>query len=135
MPELSTFSLEGTIPNLKGKVVLLDFFASWCAPCKASFPAIEELHKQFESEGLVVIAVNVDTTKKEMEAFLRKEKVTFTILRDASQKLVRAVDVPTMPSSFLISRDGKIAYAHEGYKGAETKRQYTEEIKALLKNP
>jgi cytochrome c biogenesis protein CcmG/thiol:disulfide interchange protein DsbE len=132
-PDLSKFGLEGTIPDLHGKVVIVDFFASWCEPCKESFPVMEELIQKYGGKGLVIVAVNVDKKKEDMEDFLKKHPATFTILRDASSKLVSAVKIPTMPSSFLLDKQGKVHSFHRGFKGAETKKQYIEEIESLLK--
>ena len=133
-PELGAFKLEGKLPDsTKGKVVMVDFWASWCEPCKQSFPAMEELHKRYSDRGLVIIAVNVDENRPDMEAFLKKNAATFTVVRDANQKLVERTGIATMPSSFLIDRDGKVRFAHTGFRGAETKKKYEEEIESLLK--
>jgi thiol-disulfide isomerase/thioredoxin len=132
-PDLNQFGLEGTVPDIHGKVVIVDFFASWCHPCQESFPVMEELYKQYAGKGLVIIAVNVDKNKADMDDFLKAHPASFVILRDASNKLVSQVKIPTMPSSFLLDRDGKIHAFHRGFKGDETKKKYTEELEALLK--
>lgn len=133
-PDLAGFKLEGKLPdNLKGKVVMIDFWASWCEPCKASFPAMDDLQKRFADQGLVVIAVNVDENKSDMDDFLKKHAATFTIVRDPSQKLVDKANISTMPSSFLVDRDGRVRFVHSGYRGEETKKKYAEEIESLLK--
>ncbi len=132
-PDLTKFGLEGTLPDLQGKIVLVDFFASWCEPCKESFPAMEELKQKYGDKGLVIIAINVDKKKEDMEGFLKKYPVTFTIVRDASSKLVNEVKIPTMPSSFLLDKSGKVHAFHRGFKGAETKKKYVEQIESLLK--
>jgi thiol-disulfide isomerase/thioredoxin len=133
-PDLASFTLEGRLPDtIKGKVVLVDFWASWCAPCKASFPALDELHRRYQDRGFVVIAVSVDDNRARMEDFLKNHKVGFSVLRDARQKLVENVGVGAMPSSFLLDREGKVRFAHTGYRGAETKKKYEEEIELLLK--
>ena len=132
-PDLSTFGLEGEIPNLKGKVVLLDFFASWCGPCKASFPIMQELHKQYAGKDLVILAVNLDDKKEAMQEFLAKYPSDFSIVRDAKKKLVETVKISTMPSSFILDREGKIRAIHKGFKGDESKKKYIEEIDSLLK--
>jgi thiol-disulfide isomerase/thioredoxin len=136
LPDLATFKLEGKLPeDMKGKVILLDFWASWCEPCKKSFPAMEELKKKYGDKGFIVLAVSVDEKKENMEKFLKSMNVSFTTLRDAEQKLVAAADVPTMPTSFLIDRTGKICHVHSGFKGEETTKQYAQEIEQLLKDP
>jgi len=133
-PDLSTFKLEGKLPDsTKGKVVLVDFWASWCGPCQKSFPAMEELHKRYGERGLVIIAVNVDEERNNMEEFLKKNAATFVVVRDGNQKLVERTGIASMPSSFLIDREGKVRFTHTGYLGAETKKKYEEEIEALLK--
>lgn len=132
-PDLNTFSLEGKLPaDLKGKVILVDFWASWCGPCKDSFPVMEELQKTYGEKGLVVLAVNLDEEKSAMDDFLKQNKVSFTVVRDASKKLVSAVNISSMPSSFILGPDGKVAAVHKGFHGKETGKQYAREISDLL---
>lgn len=132
-PALSTFSLEGKLPDdLKGKVVLVDFWASWCGPCKESFPVMEELHQKYASKGLVILAVNVDEDSAAMKDFLKDHKVTFTIVRDASKKLVGTANIASMPTSFVIGADGKVVSIHKGFHGKETAKEYAAEFDKLL---
>ncbi len=134
LPDLSAQGLEGKLPeDMKGKVLLVDFWASWCQPCAESFPVLEELHKKYAAEGLVIVAVSADEKKADMEKFLKKRPVTFCVVRDAAQKLVGQADVNTMPTSFLIDRAGKVRFLHDGFHGAETKKKYVAEIETLLK--
>jgi thiol-disulfide isomerase/thioredoxin len=132
-PDLNQFGLEGTVPDTHGKVVIVDFFASWCHPCQESFPVMEELYKQYAGKGVVIIAINLDKNKADMDDFLKSHPASFVILRDAGNKLVSQVKIPTMPSSFLLDRDGKIHAFHRGFKGEETRKKYIKEIEALLK--
>ena len=133
-PELASFKLEGKLPDTaKAKVVMVDFWASWCDPCKRSFPVMEELHQRYGKDGLVIIAVNVDEKRADMEAFLKKNAVSFAVLGDGNQKLVERAGVAAMPTSFLIDKDGKVRFLHNGFRGAETKKKYDEEIQSLLK--
>jgi len=132
-PDLAASGLEGDLPaELKGKTVLVDFWASWCGPCKQSFPVMEELQKRYRPRGLVIIAISVDQNKKDMAEFLKKNPVSFTVARDAAQKLVARVDVAAMPSSFLLDGQGKVRFVHAGFHGAETRKQYEQEIESLL---
>ena len=132
-PDLTTFKLEGKLPDaLKGKVVIVDFWASWCGPCKESFPVMNELIKKYADRGLVIIAVNADEARTDMEAFLKLNPASFTVVRDAAQKLVEKVDVGTMPSSFILDREGKVRYLHNGFHGEKTKKEYMAEIESLL---
>jgi len=134
MPNLAGFKLEGQLPDaLKGKVVLLDFWASWCGPCAKSFPAMEELHQRYKDRGLVVLAVSVDEKQSDLQKFLQKNRASFAVVRDAAQKLVAGADVKAMPTSFLVGRDGKVRFIHSGFHGEDTKKQYGEEIESLLK--
>jgi len=133
-PDLGGFKLEGKLPDsIKGKVVLVDFWASWCEPCKQSFPVMEELQKHYGERGFIIVAVNVDENRADMEAFLKKNTASFVVMRDAGQKLVDKAGIATMPSSFLIDREGKVRFTHTGFRGAETKKKYEEEIESLLK--
>ncbi len=133
LPDLTTFQLEGKLPEkLKGQVILLDFFASWCGPCKSSFPAMEDLRKKYESAGLTILAVSIDDKRENMERFVQSTGVSFATVRDAKKKLVSAADIPAMPTSLLIDRAGKIRFLHAGFRGEETTRDYTKEIEQLL---
>src|SRR5262245_6442629 len=99
LPPLGDFGLEGSLPNLKGKVVYLDFWASWCGPCKASFPILNKWHQQFTAKGFTVLGVSVDEKAEQMSGFLKGVPISFPVVRDASQKLVASADVKTMPTS------------------------------------
>jgi len=133
LPDLKSFQLQGELPaDLKGKVILLDFWASWCGPCKESFPAMEQLHKKYAGKGLVILAVNVDENAEQMKDFLKDHPATFTIVHDATKKLVGTANISSMPASFLISKDGKIAAVHKGFHGKKTTEEYEAEIEKLL---
>lgn len=132
-PALSQFKLDGNVPDkLSGKVVLVDFWASWCLPCKESFPTMEELQKNY-GEKLAVIAVSVDEKKSDMESFVKQRPVSFAIVRDAEQKLVGFANVETMPTSYLLDAEGNVRFIHNGFHGKDTKKQYVAEIEQLLK--
>ena len=131
-PDLSKFKLEGKLPDLNGKVVLVDFWASWCAPCKESFPTMNDLQKRYGRQGFIIIAINVDENNSDMVDFLKKHSASFTVVRDAAQKLVDKVDISTMPTSFLIDSSGKVRFTHSGFRGDETKKRYEQEIESLL---
>src|SRR3954454_5292966 len=93
IPNLGQFGLEGSLPSLKGKVVYLDFWASWCGPCKASFPVLDKWQHQFSARGFTVLAVSEDEKPEAMKAFLEKTKISFPVVRDAARKLVAAANV------------------------------------------
>lgn len=129
---LESFGLEGTVPELAGKVVLLDFWASWCGPCAKSFPELDALYKEYRERGVVVLGINVDEERSAMDAFLKKLPVTFPIVRDARQKLVAKVNVGSMPTSVLLERSGRERFRHSGFRGAETIEALRGHLEALL---
>ncbi|MCZ6673372.1 MAG: TlpA disulfide reductase family protein [Verrucomicrobia bacterium] len=132
LPDISSFQLEGEIPDLDGKVVLLDFWASWCAPCKASFPAMEELYQEFKDQGFVILAVSVDSSAKAYKKFADKSGVTFPLVLDAQKKLVSTAEIEVMPTSLMIDKKGIIRTVHQGYLGKKTIETYRTEIQSLL---
>ena len=132
-PDLSRFGLEGALPDLSGKVALVDFWASWCAPCKRSFPVMKELVDKFGARGFTVVAVCLDENKGAMESFLKKNPVPFVVLHDVKGRLAEAIGVEKMPTSFLVGAGGKIAGIHSGFDGAATRKEYLAEIEAALK--
>jgi thiol-disulfide isomerase/thioredoxin len=133
-PDVGKFKIDGKLPDsLKGKIVLVDFWASWCGPCAASFPAMEALHGQYKDKGVVILAVSVDKKPADMEAFLKKHAASFTVVRDVEQRLVAATEADAMPTSFLLDGAGKVRFVHKGFRGEESRKKYIEEIEALLK--
>ncbi len=134
-PDLAKFELEGNLPgDLKGKVILIDFWATWCAPCKESFPVLEKLHHDYAKRGLVILAISVDRDKKKVARFLKKQPVSFSVLRDVAQKLVARANVKTMPTSFIVDKQGKVRFLHNGFHAKKTERQYIQEIEQLLES-
>ena len=117
-----------------GKVVLLDFWASWCSPCLKSFPWMNELQKKHGADGLVVLAVNVDQDRKLADAFLGKTSAQFKIEFDPNGTVARQFDVQAMPTSFLIDRQGKVRVRHAGFK-EKNREQREQQIAQLLKEP
>jgi len=133
LPELASFKLEGKMPDsLTGKIVIVDFWASWCLPCAESFPVMDELQKKF-GDRVVVLAVNVDEKAANMDKFLKRHPVTFTVVRDAGHKLVAAVSPETMPTSFILDGEGKVRFLHKGFHGETTRKEYLSELESLLK--
>jgi thiol-disulfide isomerase/thioredoxin len=122
----------GAVPETAGRVVLVDFWASWCAPCKASFPAFARLHADYAARGLVIVAVSVDEKPAAYTRFVEQQRPPFATLLDERQRLVQAVQVPAMPTSYLIGRDGRVRSVHQGFHGAASERELRNEIEALL---
>ena len=122
----------GALPDLKGKVVLIDFWASWCAPCKASFPALGRLHRELGPRGVVIVAVGIDEKPAAAVAFWKRLNPPFATLHDATQKLVPQVAPPTMPTSYLVGRDGRVRSVHQGFHGDATEKELKRQLEALL---
>lgn len=118
-PAFSAKPLAGgapvTLEALRGKVVYLDFWASWCGPCRQSLPWMEQLRKDFGAAGLEVVAVNVDETPADGIAFLKRYPVGYTTVGDAGGDIAELYDVRDMPSSYLIDRDGTVRHVHRGF--------------------
>ena len=100
----------------EGKVVVIDFWASWCVPCRRSFPWLNAMHEKYGDDGLVIIGVNLDAERAEAEAFLKKYPPNFQIYYDESKALAKEYDVVAMPSSYLLGPDGQIRTRHFGFK-------------------
>jgi thiol-disulfide isomerase/thioredoxin len=132
-PALATAGLTGgTVPATEGKILVVDFWASWCAPCKASFPALGKINADYASRGVVLVGVSVDEKASAYAAFVKKQAPPFPALHDAAQQLVRAVVAPAMPTTYIIGRDGKVRSIHAGYHGATTDQLLRTELDALL---
>lgn len=115
----------------KGKVVYLDFWASWCQPCKASFPYMERLKRLHASEGLVIVAVNLDHAKPRADAFLQAMNSDLDIVYDPKGDIAKAYGVKDMPTSLLIDRNGKVSFTHQGFYPEKT-ADYDVQVGELL---
>jgi cytochrome c biogenesis protein CcmG/thiol:disulfide interchange protein DsbE len=104
------------LENYRGEVVILDFWASWCVPCRRSFPWLNSMHAKYAEEGLVIIGVNLDHNKADAETFLSEFPADFQIYYDDDKELARQFDVIAMPSSYIIGRDGEQIKRHLGFK-------------------
>jgi thiol-disulfide isomerase/thioredoxin len=131
-PKLASLLPDATIPATAGKVVLVDFWASWCAPCKASFPVLNGLQKSYTTKGLVIVGIGVDDDPADYKKFATKMGATFTLVHDAAHKGAAAFSPATMPSSYLIDRKGVVRFVHAGFKGGSTEAEYIKEIELLL---
>lgn len=129
--ETTLQSFEGLIASHKGKVIYLDFWASWCGPCRKSFPWMNDMHQQYQQQGLVIISVNVDNEKSLAEEFLNETPANFTVFYDPKGKVARKFKLKGMPSSYLIDRSGKMVGTHVGFSKSKTSH-YEQEIKDLL---
>lgn len=123
------------LSDYQGKVVLIDFWASWCGPCRQSLPEYDELRtrlrQQSKGEDFEILAINVDVTTEEAIHFLERYPVSFPVLEERSGKSQQAYDLLTMPTSFLVDREGYIRIAHQGFNSGYI--HYLEkEVESLL---
>jgi thiol-disulfide isomerase/thioredoxin len=118
----------------RGKVVYLDFWASWCVPCRTSFSWMADIQSSFGSRGLVVIAVNVDHDRAAADRFLENHLANFKVVYDPHGSIANQYKVSGMPMSFVIGRDGKTHFSHAGF--FETREDsYASQITQLLAQP
>lgn len=133
-----TFSLPSragdnvSLDQLKGKVVMLNFWASWCGPCRTEMPLLEQMHKRYSALGFTMVGVNVEADTKDAERWLKDMQVSFPVLFDRDSKVSKLYDVSAMPSTVFIDRKGNVRYLHKGYKPGD-EGEYLNQIRALLK--
>ena len=118
----NVFAEEGKpldISAYKGKVVLVDFWASWCAPCRKSFPWLNDMQKQYASKGLVILGVNVDENPQDAQRFLKENPAIFKLIYDPKGQHASFYDLPGMPTTLIFDRQGKLAHRHSGFLTAK----------------
>ena len=121
------------LSDYKGRIVLMNFWASWCGPCREEMPLLEDLYNKYKDQGLVVLGINVDSEVAQAMKFLDKEPVTFPILLDSESAVSEKYQVDAMPTTYIIDRDGTIKAHHRGYRDGFMDK-YDQEIQELL-NP
>jgi cytochrome c biogenesis protein CcmG/thiol:disulfide interchange protein DsbE len=112
---LATRNGTVSLDSLRGRVVLVDFWASWCEPCRKSFPWLKSLHDRYGTQGLTIVAVDLDKDRDAADAFLAQYPAPFIVAFDPAGKTAEAFKVSAMPSSYLLSPTGEILHAHAGY--------------------
>jgi thiol-disulfide isomerase/thioredoxin len=120
------------LADFRGKVVYVDFWASWCTPCRQSFPIYESLHKELAAQGFVLLGVNKDMKPADAERFLARTPVSFTTFADSDDSWAKAFAVKTMPTGILIDRKGRIRYIHSGFT-SKTEGELRAQVAELLK--
>jgi thiol-disulfide isomerase/thioredoxin len=134
-PEFTLPTLQQDQPtSLKqfaGKVIYLDFWASWCAPCRTSFPLLNKMHEKLKAQGVEVVGINLDEDKVAAEKFLKEFPVSFTVLRDAKGEWADKFVVESMPTSFIIDKQGVVKNIHHGFASDDIK-ELEEKITKLL---
>ena len=132
LPDLTEAGLEGILPDVEGKVVMIDFWASWCVPCKATFPVMEELYTKYKDKGLQIIAISVDESRKGFDRFIDRMQPSFPVAHAESRAFLETVKPQVMPTSFLVDRKGVIQYMHLGWGGKQMKLELETQIVELL---
>jgi cytochrome c biogenesis protein CcmG, thiol:disulfide interchange protein DsbE len=133
-PALSLPTANGetvNIDQLKGKVVYVDFWASWCGPCRKSFPWMTEMQKKYGPAGFTVVAVNVDKKRPDAERFLQSTPAAFTVVYDPAGTTPTAWNVKAMPTSYVIDAKGSVAMVESGFKD-ENVPELESRIKLLI---
>ena len=134
-PDFSLHAMSG--PNMRlqdqrGRVVMVNFWATWCAPCRQEMPQLNRLYQKYRSAGFVLLGVNVDDDPSKAAEVATKLGVTFPVLLDPEKNVSKLYDLSTMPSTVIIDRDGKVRYVHRGYlNGYED--TYEKQVREMLK--
>jgi peroxiredoxin len=121
------------LDQLKGQVVLINFWASWCGPCRQEMPVLDGIYKKYHKLGFTLIGVNVEPEAKEAEAALQKTPVSFPILYDPQSKVSGLYNVQTMPSTVIVDRTGKVRLLHRGYKPGD-ENEYIDTVRMLIRD-
>jgi len=121
-----------SLSSLKGQVVLINFWATWCGPCRKEMPLLEQIQKKYAPLGFTMLGVNVEEDTRLMEAFLKDVPVTFPILLDPANGVSKLYNVSAMPSTVIVDRKGNVRFIHQGYQtGDESK--YQDMIRQLIR--
>ena len=121
-----------SLADFRGDVVMINFWATWCGPCRQEMPHLEALHQRYSDLGFTLLGVNVEENSRLSDKFLEETPVTFPILFDSKNGVTELYDVVAMPSTVLVDRSGNMRYIHHGYQpGYEN--EYQTQIRALLR--
>jgi peroxiredoxin len=134
-PDFTLRTLDGQKLRLgeqRGRVVLVNFWATWCGPCRQEMPHLNKLYEKYKSSGFVLLGVNVDDDTRQAAGVADKLGVKFPVLPDADKRVSKQYDLSAMPSTVLIDRDGKVRYLHRGYQSGY-ENTYDKQIRELLK--
>jgi thiol-disulfide isomerase/thioredoxin len=120
------------LSQFKGQVVMINFWASWCVPCRKEMPLLETIYKKYKPLGFTLIGVNVEPDQKDAESFLKQTPVSFPVLFDAKSQVSGLYNVQVMPTTVFIDRKGNVRLVHQSYQpGAEN--LYLDQIRTLLR--
>jgi thiol-disulfide isomerase/thioredoxin len=133
-PDFALRSMKGPPMRLSehlGEVVIINFWATWCGPCRQEMPLLDELYGKYQRAGLVLLSVNIDEAAEPAIEMAQTLNVSYPVLFDTRKEVSRAYDVSAMPVTVLVDRAGVVRYVSEGYKPGYEKR-YTEKLRELL---
>lgn len=130
LPELSGAG-EVSLESLRGKVVYLDFWASWCGPCRVSFPLLEQLREELGPDGFEVLAINVDEVESDARRFLSEVPVSYPVVRDADGITPQTFGILGMPTGYLIDRQGIVREVHQGFRKSDGAKLRTAVVELL----
>ena len=120
------------LSEFQGEVVMINFWASWCGPCRQEMPLLDELYTQYQPLGFTILGVNVEEDSSKAKQMLKESPVNFPILFDNKSEVSKLYNVVAMPSTVLVDRDGNVRYLHQGYKpGYE--ESYQQQVRALIR--
>lgn len=121
-----------SLAQYKGQVVMINFWASWCGPCRQEMPLLESIYKKYNKMGFTLLGVNVEPNSQAANDWLKATPVSFPILYDTDSKVSKLYDVAGMPSTVIIDRTGKLRVLHRGYKPGD-ENEYLDSIRALIR--
>jgi peroxiredoxin len=121
-----------SLADLKGQVVLINFWASWCGPCRQEMPILDQLYKKYRAAGFTLLGVNVEPKSGDALAFLKATPVSFPVLFDTQSKVSTLYEVSGMPSTVIVDRKGNVRYVHHGYKPGD-EGEYLDQIRSLMR--
>lgn len=119
------------LKDLRGKVVMINFWATWCAPCRKELPLLNKIYNKYKSKGFVLLGVNIDNSNKLAIKMIKELKINFPVLFDKTQATSEAYDLQAMPSTFIVDKHGVIRFRHFGFKSGY-ERKYEKDVKSLL---
>ena len=121
-----------SLGDLRGQVVLINFWASWCGPCRQEMPILDQLYRKYKAAGFTLLGVNVEPKSGDAISFLKATPVSFPILFDTQSKVSNLYEVSGMPSTVIVDRKGNVRYVHHGYKPGD-ESQYLDQIRSLMR--